>query len=65
MPFYRINWKEDCECREAEYLGEDGGGNDYYKCKDCDAVIIRAQDWGKIEEGRDMEKMEEEPKTPE
>lgn len=64
MPFYRMNWKEGCECGDVEYQGEDGGGNEYYRCKGCDAVIIKSPgSASEIEEGNDLKRMEKEPET--
>ena len=60
MKYYRIGWKEDCECENAHWIGRDGGNNEYYKCDDCDAVIIKSE-LGAIEEGQECEMMEEEP----
>lgn len=39
-------------------------GNEYYRCKGCDAVIIKSSDSSSaIEKGNDLERMEKEPET--
>lgn len=66
MTFYRINWKEGCDCSDIEYQGEDGGGNEYYRCKGCNAVIIKSPgEASEIKEGKDLVRMEKEPEISE
>lgn len=57
--FYRISGSENCWHGSLSYLGADGGNNEYFRCRECGAVIIREgeSDYWKgrkeMEEGRE------------
>ncbi|KXB07925.1 hypothetical protein AKJ56_02125 [candidate division MSBL1 archaeon SCGC-AAA382N08] len=51
--YFRIGWEEGCECKSAEPVGMDGGMNEYYKCKNCDGIIIKKGE-GDIQPGKGL-----------
>lgn len=37
----RVSGTGECRHPDLSHLGADSGGNDYYRCRECDAAFIR------------------------
>lgn len=52
--FYRISGNENCQHGSLSYLGADGGNNEYFRCRECGAVIIKEGESDYRKERREM-----------